>query len=125
MIEWVHVQMAIWGRWVNRGVRHEVGFPSVCPMFRDARFGGAYGSAPPSGVFISGHDYTHDVNQAVSRLQADRRRVCVEYYVIQGRVDDIAQRLAMSKKRLYESLHSIQAEVLGYLNDSAADEIGG
>lgn len=120
MIEYVHVQLAIWGRWSLRKSTEAIGYPSVSPMFMGARFGGAYGSRPPVGVEVGGADQVHDMDAAVARLNQDKKRLCVEYYVHGGKGCDVASRLGISKPTLYRHIDSLHAELLGHLNDVVA-----
>lgn len=120
MIECVHVQLAIWGRWSLRKSTVAIGYPSVSPMFVGARFDGAYGSRPPTGVEIGGADHVHDTDAAVNRLSKDKKRLCVEYYVHGGKGCDVASRLGISKQTMYRQIDSLHAELLGHLNDVVA-----
>jgi len=120
MIEYVHTQLSIWGRWSGRKERSAIGYPSVSPMFMGARFGGVYGSRPPVGVEVCGSDHVQDTDAAVQRLAQDHRRLVVEYYVVGGTGADVARRLGIARQRLYERLHSLHQVVLGHLNDVVA-----
>lgn len=120
MIEYVHVQLSIWGRWSLRKSSESLGYPSISPMFMGARFSGAYGSRPPVGVEIGGSDHVHDTDAAVSRLSHDKRQLCVEYYVVGGTGCEIAKRLGIAKRTLYDRLTAMQSDLLGHLNDVVA-----
>lgn len=122
MIDYIHTQLAIWGRWSANGAKKDIGYSPVCPMFKDARHGGAYGSAPPPGVGTFGSlAEILDMDAAVNRLGREHKTLAIEFYVIGGRAIDIAERRSVTKKALYEQLHSLQQAVLGHLNDVVAE----
>jgi hypothetical protein len=120
MIEYVHVQLSVWGRWTLRKTTSGLGFPSVSPMFIGARFSGAYGSHPPIGIEVCGEDHVHDTDAAVDRLSVEKKRLCVEYYVIGGKGCDVASRLGIAKRTLYDRIDSLHADMLCNLNDVVA-----
>lgn len=120
MIEYVHTQLSIWGRWSVRKSTAAIGYPSVSPMFMGARFDGVYGSRPPVGVEVCGEDHVQDTDAAVGRLSVEQKRVVVEYYVVGGSAVDVARRLGMTRQRIYERLHALHQVVLGHMNDVAA-----
>lgn len=122
MIEFVHARLSIWGRWVATGARREVGYPPVCPMFKDARHGGSYGSTIPHGIGAAGS--IEDIaftDSAVQRLSRDQKSLVVEYYVIGGKGDDVARRFGIARRTLYDRLTAVQQSLLGHLNDVAAE----
>lgn len=120
MIEYVHVQLSVWGRWTIRNSSVALGYPSVSPMFSSSRFDGSYGSRPPSGVDVCGADHVQDTDAAVQRLPNEMRKLCVEYYVVGGSGCDIAGRLGIAKRTLYDRLSSMHSSLLGHLNDVVA-----
>lgn len=120
MIEYIHTQLSIWGKWRIRQESKGIGYPTFSPMFRDMPRGDGFGSATPAGVAIDSAEYARDTDEAVSRLRPDHRTLCFEMYVVQGTCVEVAARLCMPKKRLYETLHAVQQEVMGHLNDIAA-----
>lgn len=116
MIEYVNVQLSVWGRWALRRSTTGLGYPRVCPMFRTMRSGGGYQSCEPLGM----EDYVEDTDRAVQRLEARDRLLCVEFYQRGGTAVAVAQRLGVSRQRLYERLDTVHRMVLGHLNDIAA-----
>ncbi len=116
MITFVDVQLSIWGKWAMAQASRSAGYPSVCPMFRDMKHGGVYGSAPPAGVC----DYVHDTDAAVHRLEPSDRALCVELYQVGGTAVAVAKRMGIARQRLYERLDAVHRAVLGHLNDIAA-----
>lgn len=121
MIEYIHTQLSVWGRWVERNASKGIGYSPVCPMFKDVRHGEGYESRPPAGVEIASFNEIIDMDRAVSRLSQDKRKLCVEYYVIRGTGEDVAQRLGIKRRTLYDRLHLMQQSLLGHLNDICAD----
>ena len=120
MIEYIHVQLSAWGRWSLRRASKGVGYSPVCPMFKDVRHGEGYESRPPSGVEVASFNELVDIEQAVSRLSQDGKRLCMEYYVVQGSGEEVASRLGIARRTLYDRLHMVQQHVMGHLNDIAA-----
>lgn len=120
MIDYVHTQLSIWGKWVVRSESRALGYPSVCPMFKDIRHGGGYGSSVPVGVSIADESYVSDTDEAVKRLRIEHRRLIVEFYVVGGRSVEIAARVGVTKKRLYELLDVAHQQVLCNMNDVVA-----
>lgn len=97
-----------------------LGYPSVSPMFMAARFCGSYGSKPPAGVEVCSDDHVHDTDAAVGRLSKEKKNLCVEYYVVGGKGCEVASRLGIAKRTLYDRLDSLHAEMLGHMNDVVA-----
>ncbi len=60
------------------------------------------------------------MDKAVNLLPLDQRRVCVEVYVISGKIDDVAHRLGMARRTLYDRLNVIHKAVLDRLNGVCA-----
>jgi len=89
-------------------------------MFKDVRHGGVFGGHVPMGVTMDSAREVHDTDQAVTRLTAEQKRLCIEYYVIGGSGVDVAARVGCARQRLYERLHVLQSAVLGHLNDIVA-----
>lgn len=118
MIEYINVQLSIWGKAAVRRGSFGLGYPSVSPMFRDASHGGAYGSREPLGV--SDAIYVDETDRAVQRLCQADQALCVEFYQRGGTAVEIARRLGIARQRLYERLDQVHRLVLGYLNDIAA-----
>ncbi len=117
MIEYIHVQLSIWGRWSERNASKGIGYSSICPMFKDVRHGEGYGSMPPPGVEVASLNEILDMDKAIQRLSQDAKKLCVEYYVIRGSGEDIAGRLGIKRRTLYDRLHAVQQSLLGHLND--------
>lgn len=120
MIPYIDAQMSAWGRWVVRRSSRGLGFPGVCPMFRDSRFGGAYGASPPPGVVIGDISDILDTDAAVQRLDAPSRSLATEYYVVGGKGLDVAARLGIARRTMYDRIHALHQAMLGHLNDVAA-----
>ena len=104
MIEYIHVQLSAWGRWSARQSSKGIGYSPVCPMFKDVRHGEGYESRPPSGVEIASLHELTDMDKAVSRLSQDGKRLCIEYYVIQGTGEEVAGRLGITRTVSYTHL---------------------
>lgn len=117
MIPYIDTQLSIWGKAQINDVSRGLGYASVSPMFRDVKHGGVYGSAPPLGVSMTDRDNVEDTEQAVKRLDCLQRRLCIEYYVIGGTACDIAQRMGIAKRTLYDRLHALHQAMIGLLND--------
>ena len=120
MIPYVDAQLSIWGKRSVAMMSRGLGFSSVCPMFKQDRYCGGYGSATPIGVTVGAIENIVDTEAAVDRLKQEEKVLIVEYYVIGGKGIEVAARLGMAKQRMYERLHIVHNEVLGHLNDIAA-----
>ena len=72
------------------------------------------------GVDVSGIDHIRDTDEAVRRLDAASRALCVEFYVVNGSGEEIARRMGIAKRTLYDRIHSLHQKVLGLLNDVVA-----
>jgi hypothetical protein len=117
MIPYIDTQLSIWGKWTARNASKGLGFPSVCPMFQDVQHGGAFGSGTPPGIEFSSREEVQTTDEAVKRLSQDQRRLCIEYYVIRGKGEDIAKRVGIKKRTLYDRIHIIHHAMLGHLQD--------
>lgn len=120
MIEYIHTQLSIWGKWSLANATKGIGYSPVSPMFKGARHGEGYGSNPPPGISIDCADSIRDTDSAVSRLGREQKLLCVEYYVRGGRNEDVAARLGIAKRTLYDRLHAVHQSLLGHLNDVIA-----
>ena len=120
MIDYVNVQLSAWGKWSARNASKGMGYSPICPMFKQAQHGGAFGSSIPVGVDVSGIDHIRDTDEAVRRLDAASRALCVEFYVIRGSGEEIAQRMGVTKKTIYNRIDALHQKVLGLLNDVVA-----
>lgn len=116
MIDYVNVQLSIWGKWAVARSTHGLGYPRVSPMFQQMQHGGVYRSREPAGVC----EYVQDTDQAVQRLSAEDRVLCVEFYQRGGTGAAVARRLGLARRTLYNRIDSIHCAVLGHLNDIAA-----
>lgn len=116
MIEYINMQLSVWGKWAVRRSASGLGYPSICPMFQQVRHGGGYRSSAPPGV----EEYVEETDQAVRRLPVVDRALCVEFYQRGGTASAVAQRLGIGRQRLYERLDSIHRAVMGHLNDISA-----
>lgn len=118
MIEYINLQLSIWGKWAVRRNGEGLGYPSVSPMFNQAQHGGSYGSQLPPGVCDC--EYVRETDQAVARLPPEDRALCVEFYQVRGTAVEIARRLGIARQRLYERLDAVHRAVMGHLNDIAS-----
>jgi hypothetical protein len=118
MIEYINVQLSIWGKWAVRRNGQGLGYPSVSPMFNQVQHGGSYGSSMPAGVCDC--EYVRETDLAISRLTEDDRALCVQFYQHGGSAVSVAQRLGIARQRLYERLDTVHRAVMGHLNDIAA-----
>jgi transposase InsO family protein len=116
MIQYIDVQLSIWGKWAVAQAQRSVGYPSICPMFRDMKHGGVYGSTVPRGV----SEYVCDTDAAVKRLQPDLQALAVEVYQRGGKMVEIARRIDVPIRSFYAKLDTLHREVMGHLNDIAA-----
>jgi hypothetical protein len=117
MIEYINVQLSIWGKWAARQNSKGLGYPSISPMFNQAQHGGSYGSQLPPGVCDC--EYVRETDLAVQRLLEEDRALCVEFYQRGGTAVSVAQRMGIARQRIYERLDSVNRDVLGHLNDIA------
>ena len=120
MVEYIHTQMSIWAKWSISRTSKGLGYPPVSPMFKDARLGSVYGSGIPAGICIDSLDNMHDMDKAVERLSRSHQTLVAEFYIVGGKSVEIADRLGISKKQMYENLDGLHHQVLGHLNDIAA-----
>ena len=120
MIPYVDARLSIWGKWSAAKASKGIGFSSTCPMFKDARHGGAFGSHPPMGVQVDSLDNIRDTDAAVQRLSNEYRCLAIEFYVHHRSGVDLARSLGLSRQRLYERLHALHQTMLGLLNDVVA-----
>jgi len=118
MIPYIDMQLSIWGKAAVRAGSRALGYPTVCPMFRDASHGGAYGSREPIGV--SDMIYIDQTDRAVQRLDKPDQVLCVEFYQRGGTAVEIAARLGIRRQRLYERIDAVHHKVMGFLNDISA-----
>lgn len=116
MIEFIHVQLAAWGRWTIRQSSKGIGYATSCPMFQE-RFGGEFASRPPTGVEVAGIDSLHDVDRAVAMLCPEQRTIAFEFYVRNATAKSIAERIGVSRKTFYDRLHILQQKVLYNLQE--------
>ena len=120
MIDYVNVQLSAWGKWSARNASKGMGYSPICPMFKQAQHGGAFGSSIPVGVDVSGMDHIRDTDEAVRRLDSASRALCIEFYVVNGSGVDIARRMGVTKKTIYNRIDALHQKVLGLLNDVVA-----
>lgn len=118
MIEYINVQLSIWGKWAVRQNSNGLGYPSISPMFSQAQHGGSYSGQTPFGVCEC--ERIRETDLAVQRLPDADRALCVEFYQRGGTAVSIAGRLGIARQRLYERLDAVHRSVMGHLNDIAA-----
>lgn len=118
MIDYIGMQLSIWGKWAARRNAKGLGYPSVSPMFNQVQHGGNYGSREPIGVCDL--EYVEDTDRAVQRLPAAEQALCVQMYQIGGTAVDVAQRMGIARRTLYDRLDELHRVVMGLLNDIAA-----
>lgn len=117
MIIYIETQLNAWGRWASRQAARAVGYPRCSPMFREMRTGQAFGSQVPFGV----DEYVQDTDLAVNRLSEQMRALAVECYQIGGNRTEVARRMGIAKRTLYNRIDTLHGEVMGHLNDIAAE----
>lgn len=120
MIPYIDSQLSIWGKWSVAKASRGLGFSPVCPMFKQARYCGGFGSSVPVGVTIDAVENVLDMDAAVGRLAQEQRRLCVEFYIVRGSGEEVAGRLGMAKRTLYDRIHCVHQALLGHLNDVVA-----
>ncbi len=120
MITYVHTQLSVWGKAQAIAARRGLGFPSVCPMFRDVKHGGVYGSTPPLGVTLTARADIDDTAAAVARLGDAEKRLVTAYYVLGLSGAAVARECGFARQRFNERLAVIHQQLLGLLNDVAA-----
>lgn len=86
-------------------------------MFRDMRSGAGYSGKEPFGV----EEYASDTDEAVRRLQAGDRQLCVERYQVGGTAAEIAARMGMSKATMHRRVDVLHLQLIGHMNDVAAE----
>lgn len=119
MIEYINVQLSIWGKWAARRNSSGLGYPSISPMFNQAQHGGSYGSQLPPGVCDC--EYVRETDLAVARLPEEDRALCVQFYQHGGTAVSVAQRMGVAVRTLYDRLDRVHRSVMGHLNDIAAE----
>jgi hypothetical protein len=92
-------------------------------MFRDARHGGGYRSSVPSGVDLGSEESLADVDAAIQQLGREDRVLVDQFYRVGGSSLDVAARLGVPKKRMYEMLDVLHVRVLGLMNDVVAEVV--
>lgn len=120
MIDYVNVQLSAWGKWSARNASKGLGYSPICPQFKQVQYGGAFGSSVPVGIDVSGTDHIRDTDEAVRRLDEESRALCVEFYIVSGSGEEIAHRMGIAKRTLYDRVHVLHQRVLGLLNDVVA-----
>ena len=113
MIEYVEVQLSVWGKWVVRQASKGLGFGSVSPMFRDYRSGGGYSSRVPFGV----EDYVCETNDAVHMCPKDLQAVAFQVYVKGGRRGEVAGRMGITDRTLRNRVHALHVAVMDRLHE--------
>lgn len=117
MIEYIDIQLSVWGRWVMRRASQGLGYPQVSPMFRDWRAPSRFDSRPPFGV----EDCVDDINTALQRCPQELRNVAFAVYVVLGTGDATATLLGVSRATVYRRLDALHAAVLDQLHEIELD----
>lgn len=103
-----------WGRWAIAQARREVGYSSVCPMFK-AVGNGAYGSGIPAGV--SDIDL-HELDKAVCALPEILRTAVVVHYQHAESFRDTASRCGIKRGLLNRFLSEAHIFIDRWLSGS-------
>ena len=111
----VEILLAAWGRWAIRVETKSIGYSSVCPMFREARFGNGFGSAPPVGLNDAD---LRAVDAAVQRLPVILRATLNEFYKSQCSVRDLALHLGCDKNAAGRYLNEARRRVAQCMEES-------
>lgn len=123
MIVYVNSLLSAWGRWANRGADGGTGWPSCSSMFKDLPEGhGAYGSKLPLGVGDQSSE-CEVTDRAVHRLKDQDGRLfalAVEFYKVGGTGADIAARLGIAKRTMYDRVDLLHQKVMGNIEDIEA-----
>lgn len=114
MIARIDVMLHAWGRWAMAQVQRSVGYPSICPMFKDAG-GGAYGSGIPAGV--SEYDLK-DIDAAVRALPIVHRTVVMAHYQHAGSFRETAKKCGIGRGMLNRFLTESHFAIDRWLSDS-------
>lgn len=85
-------------------------------MFNQMPSGDGYGSKEPFGI----NEYVQDTDMAVMRLCEADRSLCVEVYQIGGKSAEVAIRIGIAKRTLYDRIDRMHIALMGHLNDIAA-----
>ena len=104
----VEILLAAWGRWAIRVETKGIGYPSISPMFREARFGKGFGSAPPVGLNDAD---LRAVDVAVQRLPVILRATLNEFYKCQCSKRELAARLGCSPPSASQYLNEARRRV--------------
>ena len=113
----VEVLLAAWGRWAIRVETKSIGDSSVCPMFREARFGNGFGSAPPVGLNDAD---LHAVDAAVQRLPVILRATLNEFYKSPCSVTELGAHLGCDKSAAGRYLNEARRRVAQSMEESEA-----
>ena len=122
MITYVNGLLSAWGRWANRDADGGTGWPRASMMFRDVPSSQEFGSKLPLGVGNQSSE-CEVTDKAVHRLKAQEQRLfdlAVEFYKRGGTGQEIAARLGIGKRTMYDRLDVLHQKVLGHLNDIGA-----
>lgn len=98
------------------------GWPSTSSMFKDAPSGQSHCSKPPLGVGSQSSE-CEVTDQAVQRLKCSDQQLfdlAVAFYKTGGTGQEIATRLGIGKRTLYDRLDSLHQKMIGHLNDIEA-----
>lgn len=113
MIVYINGLLSAWGRWCHRGEDGGTGWPGCSAMFKDAPVGRGYGSQPPLGVGQSSSD-CEVTDAAVQMLKDQDARLfdlAVQFYKVGGTGEEIAARLGVGKRTMYDRLQHLHVKV--------------
>jgi DNA-directed RNA polymerase specialized sigma24 family protein len=110
----IEILLAAWGRWAIRVETKSIGYASVSPMFREARFGNGFGSAPPVGINDAD---LRAVDAAVQRLPVILRATLNEFYKSQCSIRDLALHLGCSRPSASQYLNEARRRIAQNLEE--------
>lgn len=113
VIVYVNGLLNAWGRWSNRDNDGGTGWPSCSSMFKDAPSGSVYGSKPPLGVGQASEE-CEVTDRAVHMLKGQDVRLfdlAVAFYKVGGTGPEIADRLGIAKRTMYDRLQHLHVKV--------------
>lgn len=114
----IEILLSAWGRWAIRVETNSIGYSSICPMFREARFGNGFGSAPPVGLNDAD---LRAIDSAVQQLPIILRATLNEFYKRQCSIRDLALHLGCDHKAAGRYLNEARNRVAKSIEESDFD----